>query len=87
MNIISKCHYETESEGREVSNDSARTWACAGKNRKEYDASDSRQHQVDEVEVFEMFGGDLPVIHHSRKLETENERATVHTTFPVGVRK
>ncbi|OZB90406.1 hypothetical protein CJP46_33075 [Paenibacillus sp. XY044] len=81
MNIISKCHYDTESEGREVSNKSARTWACAGKNLKEYDASDSRQHQVDEVEVFGLFGGDLPVIHHSRKLETENEWATVHTTF------
>ncbi|MGG0173377.1 hypothetical protein [Paenibacillus dokdonensis] len=43
-------------------------------------AADSRQHQVDEVKVFETFGGDLPVIHHSRKPKTENGWATVHTT-------
>ncbi|MDR0270991.1 hypothetical protein [Paenibacillus sp.] len=46
-----------------------------------------RQHQVDEVKVFETFGGDLPVIHQSRKPKTENEWATVHTTLPVGERK
>ncbi|WP_136609059.1 hypothetical protein [Paenibacillus dokdonensis] len=48
---------------------------------------DSRQHQVDEVKVFETFGGDLPVIHHSRKPKTENGWATVHTTLPVGDKK
>ncbi|PAD71557.1 hypothetical protein [Paenibacillus sp. 7541] len=40
--------------------------------------------QADEVEVFGMFGGDLPVLHHSRKSDTENEWATVHTMFRQG---
>ncbi|GGG06595.1 hypothetical protein GCM10010912_59030 [Paenibacillus albidus] len=29
-----------------------------------------------------MFGGDLPVMHQSRKWRTENGRATFHTTLP-----
>ncbi|SIR68098.1 hypothetical protein SAMN05421578_13219 [Paenibacillus macquariensis] len=36
--------------------------------------------QVDEVGVFEMFGGDLPVMHQSRESYTENKRATALTT-------
>ncbi|OAB39810.1 hypothetical protein [Paenibacillus glacialis] len=37
--------------------------------------------QVDEVGVFEMFGGDLPVMHQSRESYTENKRATALTTL------
>ncbi|WP_156395352.1 hypothetical protein [Paenibacillus sp. Root52] len=38
-------------------------------------------NQADEVEVFGLFGGDLPVMHQSRKPDfAENGWVTVHTT-------
>ncbi|MCM3786270.1 hypothetical protein M3231_25320 [Neobacillus mesonae] len=37
--------------------------------------------QVDEVEVFGLFGGDLPVFHHTDlKSRTEKKQVTVFTT-------
>lgn len=35
--------------------------------------------EADEVEVFEMFGGGLPVIACQPKAETQNDWATIHT--------
>jgi len=37
--------------------------------------------QVDEVEVFETFGGDLPAHHRSRQPELKTLRATGRTKF------
>ncbi|WP_128103655.1 hypothetical protein [Paenibacillus sp. DCT19] len=38
-------------------------------------------NQADEVEVFGLFGGDLPVMHQSREPDfAENGWVTVHTT-------
>lgn len=36
--------------------------------------------QVDEVEVFGLFGGDLPVFHHTANSSTEKKQVTVFTT-------
>ncbi|MCE5173508.1 hypothetical protein LQV63_30185 [Paenibacillus profundus] len=36
--------------------------------------------QVDEVEVFEIIGGDLPVCHRHRNGRAENDEATCRTT-------
>jgi hypothetical protein len=37
-------------------------------------------YQADEVEVFEMFGGDLPVMHPTVNRFSEKEWATIFTT-------
>ncbi|WP_189636081.1 hypothetical protein [Paenibacillus ihbetae] len=44
------------------------------------DVITKRHDQADEVEVFGLFGGDLPGLHQNRKLNAEKEWATVLTT-------
>lgn len=49
------------------------------KKRQHLHTADGNQCQVDEVEVFEMFGGDLPVCHRHRNHAVENNEATCWT--------
>lgn len=44
-------------------------------------------NQADEVEVFGLFGGDLPVMHQSRKPDCGKWMGDCPHNAPVGVRK
>ncbi|PZT52141.1 hypothetical protein DN757_28890 [Paenibacillus silvae] len=61
-----------ELRGTHVDCDSLRMW------KREHSSMDG--NQADEVEVFGLFGGDLPVMHQAVNRIAENGWVTIHTT-------